>query len=580
MAALPIVRAVQVARRSRPQRRPTREDAPHIEARRVSPDQTGAAIGRRSFVAGSGALALSAATTVLELKGRPAWATGLGAVASHVGPDTVPDPGRPPGTPDSANPIEHVVIVMMENHSFDNYLGMLPRRGHPGVDGFHIGPDGKPTDTNPAPGGGSIRAFRMPSECQMESEPNQSWNATHTALAGGAMNGFVRASGDVAMGYWDEVDLPFYYSLARTFALSQRWFASCPGQTYPNRRFLMAATAYGLVNTVFPGPNDPPPPNGTIFDRLNAYGVPWMNYFTDLPQIAIIPSAFKGNPQHIAPMARFYADAAGGRLPALSLVDPDFGLADVIGGLVPGQPVPQSVRAQGQDEENPQNIQFGEAFVSQVVSAVISSPLWPRTLLVWLYDEHGGYYDHVPPPAAPLPDAIAPVLGPGDFPGRYDLYGVRVPAVAVSAWSRPGYLSNVTHDHTSILRFIEDKWNLPSLTRRDAQANSVLDLLDFTRPALLEPPGLAAPANPLASDPSCTTADPKAPVIPAPRGGAGGPGVAGGPNTGQPGARSSGTLPATGGSNTLWEGGVALVGAAALARTARLARLHHPHRRS
>ena len=533
-------------------------------------------MGRRSFVAGSGALALSAAASVLGLNNAPAWAAALGGLVG--GPDAVPDPRRPAGTPDSANPIEHVVVVMMENHSFDNYLGMLPRRGYPGVDGLHIGPDGRPTDANPTRGGGSIRAFRMPSECQMESEPNQSWNATHVALAGGAMNGFVRASGDVAMGYWDENDLPFYYSLARTFALSQRWFASCPGQTYPNRRFLMAATAYGLVNTVVPGPSDPPPPNGTIFDRLNAYGVSWMNYFTDLPQIAIIPSALKANPNHVAPIARFYTDATAGNLPAVSLVDPDFGLADVVGGLVPGQPIPESVRAQGQDEENPQNVQFGEAFVSQVVNAVINSPLWQRTLLVWLYDEHGGYYDHVAPPPAPLPDAIAPVLGAGDFPGRYDQYGVRVPAVAVSAWSRPSYLSNVTHDHTSILRFIEDKWNLPSLTRRDAQANSIVDLLDFTRPALLEPPALAAPANPLASDPSCTTADPNAPVIPAAGGTSGNPGVESSPTPGQPHPGSPAALPTTGGSNWLWESGVGLLGAAALGRTARRARPDHVDR--
>lgn len=335
----------------------------------------------------------------------------------------------------------------------------------------------------------------------------------------------------------------------------------------------MAATAYGLVNTVLPGPNDPPPPNGTIFDRLNAHGLTWTNYFTDLPQIAIIPAAAKANPGHLAPIAQFYADAALGQLPAVSLVDPDFGIADVIGGLVPGQPLPQNVRAQGQDEENPQNIQLGEAFVAQVVDAVVRSPQWPKTVLVWLYDEHGGYYDHVPPPPAAVPDGIAPQLGPGDFPGRYDIYGVRVPAVVVSPWARPGYISNVVHDHTSILRFIEDKWNLPALTNRDASANSVTDLLDFSRPALLEPPSLDAPANPLTSDPSCTTADPNAPVIPL--------GSAPSPVPGQPpagttgsgsGSSTSGALPATGGEVPVGVGGAALAAGALLARSKRLRR--------
>jgi phospholipase C len=146
--------------------------------------------------------------------------------------------------------------------------------------------------------------------------------------------------------------------------------------------------------------------------------------------------------------------------------------------------------------------------VAQVVNAVMASPNWPRTLLVWLYDEHGGYYDHVPPPAAVAPDNIPPQIGPSDAPGGYDVYGVRVPAVVVSPWARPGSVSNVVHDHTSILAFIEQKWNLPALTMRDANANSLLDFLDFRRPALIEPPALAPPSDPVAADKTCSTSDP------------------------------------------------------------------------
>ncbi|HWC40031.1 MAG TPA: alkaline phosphatase family protein [Acidimicrobiales bacterium] len=446
------------------------------------------------------------------LAGLPAPAVATpDRLASLRRPGDVPDPRRPPGTPDPRIPIDHVVVVMMENHSFDNYLGMLPRSGRPGADGFRFDHLGRPRNANPVPGG-VIRSFRMPSECQMESEPSQAWNATHQAVAGGAMTGFVAASGDVAMGYWDEPDIPFYYSLARTFPLANRWFASCPAQTYPNRRFLFAGTAYGLIRTVTPGPNDPPPPNGTIFDRLDRYGLSWTNYFTDLPQTAIIPSVVKANPTHLAPVSQFYSDAATGRLPAFALVDPDFGGLDAAGGQVPGQPLPQKVRAQGQDEENPQNIRFGEAFVADVVDAVMRSPAWPRTLVVWVYDEHGGYYDHVSPPAAVRPDRIPPDLQPGDAPGGYDVYGVRVPAVVVSPWARPGYVSPVVHDHTSILRFVETKWNLPALTYRDANASDLLDFLDLRKPHFAEPPLLAAPADALAADRSCTTDDPHRPV--------------------------------------------------------------------
>ena len=458
-------------------------------------------LSRRSFLTG---VAASAAVAAL-----PRGASPLPASLADVirRPDSLPDPHRPAGTPDPRIPIEHVVVVMMENHSFDNYLGMLPRRGLRAADGFDFDRTGNPTAINSTADGHQVRAFRMPSYCQQESEPRQDWNGTKIEVNGGQMDGFVRASGDVAMGYWDEDDIPFYYSLAKTFPLANRWFASAPCQTYPNRRFLQAATAYGLVSTTTPGPNDPPPPNGTIFDRLNTYGLSWTNYFTDLPQTAIIPATVKGNPTHYAPIGQFYADCAAGSLPAFSLVDPDFGIADVAGGLVPGQPVPTVVRAQGQDEENPQNIRYGEQFVAQVVNAVMSSPAWPSTLLLWVYDEHGGYYDHVPPPRAIAPDAIAPQLQPGDIPGGYDSYGLRVPAVVVSPWARRGHVSGVVHDHTSVLAFVERKWNLPALTYRDANAAPMLDFLDFRRPAFLAPPTLAAAPSPL-GDRGCDTTDP------------------------------------------------------------------------
>ncbi|HVV77031.1 MAG TPA: alkaline phosphatase family protein [Mycobacteriales bacterium] len=467
-----------------------------------------AQVSRRELLAGGAAVAGLAA-----LGGAVADAEPIRTVRHKPirEPGSLPHPNRPAGTPDPDIPIEHVVIVMMENHSFDNYLGMLPRRGQRKADGFDVNRHGKPTNANPTKGG-YVRAFRMPTACQPEHEPNQSWDGTHTAIAGGRMSGFIKASGDTAMGYWDETDLPFYYAIAKHFTLANRWFCSAPCQTYPNRRYLMAATSYGLVSTTLPGPSDPPPPHGTIFDRLNAHGISWKNYFTDLPQTAIIPSVVKHNPTHLAPIATFYTDAATGTLPAVSFVDPDFGLADVVGGLAPGSTIPTSVRAQGQDEENPQNIKFGEAFVAGVVNAVINSPAWRQTLLLWFYDEHGGYYDHVPPPRAIPPDSIKPILNGQHAKGGFDLYGPRVPAVVVSPWSRPHAVTNVVHDHTSVLRFIEQKWNLPAMTRRDANAHGLLDFLDFSRPRLLDPPALPQPADPIAADAHCDTSVPVRPV--------------------------------------------------------------------
>ncbi len=134
------------------------------------------------------------------------------------------------------------------------------------------------------------------------------------------------------------------------------------------------------------------------------------------------------------------------------------------------------------------------------------SPAWERTLLIYTYDEHGGYYDHVPPAAAPIPDDIPPKLGAEDPPGDYGSYGPRVPAVVISPYSKPGGVTDVVHDHTSILATIEHKWNLPALTNRDANAATVMDFLDLSNAALLHPPPLQAPSNTGPSGPVSKTA--------------------------------------------------------------------------
>jgi phospholipase C len=262
----------------------------------------------------------------------------------------------------------------------------------------------------------------------------------------------------------------------------------------------MAGTAYGDIATNEESLTDPPPPNGTIFDRLNAYGIGWRNYFTDLPQTAIIPSIVEKYPANISPIAEFYAACATGTLPAVSFVDPEFGALSDIGEpltKVPGiEALGVKLTETGGDEENPQDMDYGEYWAYTVVNAVLRSPAWPRTLLIYTYDEHGGYYDHVPPPEAIPPDEVPPDLEPGDIPGGYDIYGPRVPAVIASPYSKPNAATNVVHDHTSVLATIEAKWNLPALTLRDANAKTVEDFLDLSSPALLEPPAIAEPPVP------------------------------------------------------------------------------------
>ena len=455
---------------------------------------------RRSVLrAGLGAASAAAAMGALGQNG----AAG-GAVPLLRGPGALPFPSRPVGKATGAFPFEHIVLVMQENHSFDNYLGMLPVSGQPLADGFTFNAKEEPVNFNPL-GDERMYVYHQSGAIGAQDTGSQSWDDTHLQIDGGAMDGFAQ-TGPGSMGYYTEDDLPFYYSLAKTFTLANRWFCSAPAQTYPNRRFYMAGTASGIIATdtsnvtVYPA-------NGTIWDQLSKHGVSWKNYFSDAPTTAIIVDTILKHPLNLAPIAEFFLDAKAGALPAVSLVDCNMG---AIQGEIPGvieklpAPIPtflatpdRIIETTCQSEENPEDIQLGEQFVASVVDAVMKGPAWHKTLLVWLYDEHGGYYDHVPPAAAIPPDNIAPMLGAGDQPGGYNLYGPRVPVVVVSPYAVPAAVTNVVHDHTSVLATIEQQWNLPALTYRDANAATLADFLDPSVMSFAEPPTLAKPANPL-----------------------------------------------------------------------------------
>jgi phospholipase C len=459
-------------------------------------------INRRRFLSGTGkalaastfaAAAIDATAGATVLPDHQAALRALGRTSLRL-PGSRPHPDLPAGT-DLLPGVDHIVVLMLENHSFDNLFGMLGRG-----DGFDLDRHGRPTATNPYPDGRIQHAFHMPTTCQLHARPSQEWTASHNSYHNGANDGFVSTPispatteivGGVAMGYWTGDDLPFTYSLARAFPIADRWFSSLLGQTHANRRYLIAGTSVGMTQTVNPTTpqgmaalTSPVPAAGTIFNQLDLHGIGWANYAALIP-FGATPLLYPVNNQttetaHQKPFAQFFTDAAAGTLPAFSLLDPDYST---------------------QSQENPENIVVGEAMLAQVVAALGASPQWPRTLFVLTYDEHGGYYDHVPPPPALPPDAIGPSVFPGE--STYDgfaRYGFRVPTVVVSPFAKRHHVSHRVYDHTSIIAMLARKWNLPALTFRDANAHDLTDFLDLdaladNRPTFRTLPRLAPAGN-------------------------------------------------------------------------------------
>lgn len=432
-------------------------------------------LSRRTFLrgvaAGGGLLVAGPAGRALAATAEPVRARG-----------SRPYPRLAPGT-DTIPAIEHIVVLMMENHTYDCYFGMLGRG-----DGFTVD-RGVPLNTNPGPDGKPVRVQHATTTCQASNHVSQSWDASHHCWDQGRMDGFARTNAG-SMTYWTGDDIPSLWSLADNFTVCDRYFSSVMAQTYPNRRFLLAASAFGQVGDPLPGPTDPRPrPPGTpstIFDLLNQYGITWKDYFADLPTVGLFPYVLENNPGNVVPVAGFFADCAAGTLPQFSLVDPE------------------SFEA---SEENPQDLAAGQAYIARVANAVLSGPKWGSTLLVVTYDEGGGYYDHVAPPRAVRPDGVRPAVS-RTYGDLYSYYGFRVPTVVVSPWSRPGSVSSTVYDHTSILKTVETKWNLPALSARDANANSMLDCLDLRHkpqavaPALAPAPVPTGAAACIASNPS------------------------------------------------------------------------------
>src|SRR5437867_11534770 len=351
------------------------------------------------------------------------------------------------GAPDTSG-IEHIVLTMMENRSFDHLLGWLPRA------------DGRQAGVSYTDGAGaSFSTFPLAPDFQGcgHQDPDHSYAGARIEYNDGACDGWLRINDVFSIGYYRRGDLAFLGNAAPQWASFDRYFAAILGPTFPNRVYQHAGQTDRIENsfTVSTLP--------TIWDRLAAAGLDGRYYFGAVPILGLWGEKYGGISR---PLEAFFADCLAGTLPPVAFVDGPF-LSEFAGT--------------GFDDHPFNDVRAGEAFMNQVYRAVTTSPAWSRTVLIINFDEWGGFFDHVPPPLAPLPDADRLA---GNQDGRL---GFRTPALIISPWSRRGYVSNIQFDHTSVLKLIQWRWRLAPLTVRDAAANNLALALDFEHPNSFAP---------------------------------------------------------------------------------------------
>lgn len=346
--------------------------------------------------------------------------------------------------------IRHLVVLMLENRSFDHMLGYLK------VTGMEV--DGVIGAANSDAAGNLVKGYHLDST-RVRVKPHHGHAEVVAQINGGAMDGFVRGYGSnnhVAeiMSWYDQRDVLTYDSLARQYSVCDRWFASFAGPTWPNRFFAMCGTSAGITENLQWIDHDP------FFDLLPEDS--WRYYSHDIAFLRTVKK-YKGHiGKPIKKVSSFYEACLNGTLPSVSWIDPNFTLVGV-----------DALMNWANDDHPPADIARGQNLVARVYNHLLASPAWPHVLLVVIYDEHGGFYDHVTPPASPAPEA-AP----------FDRLGVRVPAFVISPWAPRGVPFHGELDHTCIARtalelFAPDR--IHESTPRVAQSNSLLPLLTESR---------------------------------------------------------------------------------------------------
>lgn len=372
--------------------------------------------------------------------------------------------------------INHIVVLMLENRSFDHMLGYLKNAGLPEVDGLESGNTNTFNHKTYAPEHLSNPVFKV--------DPGHGFDAVKQQIAGGTMSGFVenfaaraQAKGKdpgLIMGFHNEKEVPTYDYLSRRFTVCDRWFSSVPGPTWPNRHFALCGHSEGETG------NGHFMASPTIFDHLTAGGISWQYFSHDIAFLRTVKK-YTGDIQHIRKIQDFYTRAHLGTLPSVSFIDPNFTLHETLFGS-----------GYSNDDHPPADVRRGQQLVARIYNALLLARYdkWAETLFVITYDEHGGFYDHVPPPPAVAPQGNA----------RFSSYGVRVPALVISPWVEAGSVSHQVFDHTSMLktvinRFLAPRGMVPDMGERVAAASDLGALLTRTTPRTDCKPALGVEIN-------------------------------------------------------------------------------------
>ncbi|HKX75927.1 MAG TPA: alkaline phosphatase family protein [Acidimicrobiia bacterium] len=417
--------------------------------------------------------------------------------------------------------VEHVFVLMLENRSYDHMLGFAALRGTDAITGATVAADGADpaTHTNTDPADGQVVPVFTPApfkiEGTMDEDPGHEFEHVVKQMAGAGavydpalgypnpdMSGFIathRERGSVdpksIMACFDPEQVRVITTLAREFAVCDRWFSSMPGPTWPNRFFAAAASSAGLddspetlelvINTALDGYRFY---NGTIYDLLDAKCLPWKVYHGDELPVSFALAGMTVNriADRFDDMDDFATDVADEGYDAVfTFIEPHYG------NILPGTPEDYTC---GTSQHPLDDVTRGERLIKEVYESIRNSPHWERSVLIITWDEHGGFYDHVSPPAA---------VAPGDPPGDPDnnthgfdftQLGARVPAVVVSPLIERGMIDHTQYDHASIPATVERLFGLTSMTNRDAQASDVLHLLSRETPRDDAPPVLPDPA--------------------------------------------------------------------------------------